>query len=252
MGLLTTIVIMTLLWLLSLAIKDSSIVDIFWGTGFVILGMLYFLLTDGYGARKLLVVTLVSIWGLRLTAHLANRNIGKGEDFRYKNWRKKYGSDYWWVSYFLVFLNQGMFMWIVSAPLAVAQYHQAPAHLTLFDVLGVLVWTVGFFFEAVGDWQLMRFKSDPRNEGKVMDRGLWRYTRHPNYFGDMVHWWGLYIIALSVPWGLLTIFSPGVMTYLLIFVSGVAMLERSMRKKPKYADYLKRTSRFFPMPPKRG
>ena len=249
-GLLAIVIMVTLLWLLSLAIKDSSIVDIFWGTGFVLVGLVYFLLTDGYGGRKLLIMVLIGLWGLRLTAHIGYRNIGKEEDFRYKNWRKKYGKDYWWFSYFLVFLNQGMFMWVVSAPLAVAQYHSGPSYFTLFDIIGVVLWSIGFFFESVGDWQLMRFKANPANEGKVMNRGLWKYTRHPNYFGDMVQWWGIYLIAVSVPGGFLTIYSPIVMTYLLIFVSGVAMLERYMRKKPKYADYLQQTSKFFPMPPK--
>ncbi|MFW5708883.1 MAG: DUF1295 domain-containing protein [Chloroflexota bacterium] len=252
LALLLVVFMMIGLWLLSLVLRDSGIVDIFWGIGFVILAIFYFILTDGFGGRKILVTALVVIWGLRLASHIGYRNIGKPEDFRYKRWREKYGRDYWWVSFFLVFLLQGTVMWLVSAPVLVAQYHSAPAYFTLFDIAGAFLWSVGFFFEAVGDWQLMRFKADPANQGKVMNRGLWRYTRHPNYFGDSVQWWAFYLIAISVPWGLLTIFSPVLMTYLLVYVSGVAMLERSMRKKPKYDEYMRRTSKFFPMPPRRS
>lgn len=242
---------MTALWILSLLIKDSSIVDIFWGLGFVLAALFYFTITEGYGARRALITLLVLVWGVRLGVHLGIRNIGKGEDFRYQKWRKKYGVNYWWVSYFQVFMLQGVVMWLISAPILAAQINDGPAYLTVFDILGVFVWLVGFFFEAVGDWQLSRFRADPANKGKVLNTGLWRYTRHPNYFGDATQWWGLYLIAVATPWGLLTIFSPALMTYLLINVSGVAMLERSMRKKPKYDEYIRRTSAFFPLPPRR-
>lgn len=251
-GLGIVIGMMGIVWLISLAVKDSSIVDIFWGTGFAIITFIYFLLTDGYETRQILVLALVVIWGLRLSLHIGSRNIGKGEDFRYQKWRQEAGPSYWWVSFFKVFLLQGVILWIVSAPLLAAQYHTTPASLTVLDILGVLVWGVGFFFEAVGDWQLRQFKADPSNKGKVMDHGLWRYTRHPNYFGDAVLWWGYFLLALSTPGGFLTVFSPAIMTYLLVRVSGVAMLERTLqRSKPEYAEYIRRTSAFLPMPPKK-
>lgn len=244
--------LMTALWLISLLVRNSSIVDIFWGAGFVVTCATYFALSDGYEPRKALILTLTGVWGLRLTAHIGLRNIGKGEDFRYQKWRSQHGKSYWWVSFLRVFLLQGVVMWIVSMPLLAAQYHDMPDSLTPFDIAGAVVWATGFFFEAVGDWQLARFKGRPENKGKVMDRGLWRYTRHPNYFGDALVWWGFFLIALSVPGGFLTIISPLLMNYLLVRVSGAALLEISLKKtKPEYLAYMQRTSGFIPRPPRR-
>lgn len=242
---------MTVLWLVSLVIKDASIVDIFWGIGFLIATLSYAANTSGDPGRRLLMVGLVAAWGVRLAAHLARRNLGKGEDYRYAAWRKQYG-DIWWIrSYFHVFLLQGAIMWVVSAPVLAAMVAPAPAAPAFFDILGLGFWAVGFFFEAVGDYQLAAFKADPANKGKVMDRGLWRYTRHPNYFGDAMMWWGFYLIALGAG-GWWTVFSPLLMTYLLLRVSGVAMLEGSLKqRKPEYAEYIRKTSAFIPMPPKR-
>lgn len=243
---------MTFLWLLSVRLKDASIVDIFWGTGFVIANGVYFILADGYPTRKVILLVLVTVWGLRLTIHLGRRNLGKGEDYRYQAFRKRWGAKYWWVSFFQTFLLQGTLMWLISIPLLVGQFVPVPANLTIFDILGILIWTVGFLFESIGDWQLTRFKADPLNKGKVLDSGLWRYTRHPNYFGDAVVWWGYFCIALAVPWGILSFYGPLLMTIFLVRVSGVAMLERSLKKtKPEYADYIARTSAFFPLPPRR-
>ena len=240
----------TLLWLISLALKDSSIVDIFWGLGFVIAAITYATQTGGDSGRRLVVVALVAAWGVRLAAHLARRNLGKGEDFRYAAWRKQYGEKWWWYSFFKVFLLQGVIMWLVSAPLLAAMLPTNPPALTLLDGLGIAVWALGFFFEAVGDYQLTAFKSNPANKGKVLNSGLWKYTRHPNYFGDATQWWGFYLIALAAG-GWWTIFSPLFMTYLLLKVSGVAMLETSLKqKKPEYAEYIRKTSAFIPMPPK--
>jgi steroid 5-alpha reductase family enzyme len=166
--------LMTLLWLLSLYLKNSSIVDIFWGTGFVIANWVYFALTpDGYPARKLLIGALVTLWGLRLSIYILLRNHGKPEDFRYRQWREEAGPSWWWQSFLRVFLLQGALLWIISAPLLAAQAAQ-PARLTVLDLLGVLVWLVGFYFEAAGDWQLARFKANPANRGKILDRGVWR------------------------------------------------------------------------------
>ncbi len=241
----------TLLWLISLAVKDSSIVDIFWGLGFVIAALTYAAQTSGDSGRRLVVVALVAAWGVRLAAHLARRNLGKGEDFRYANWRKQYGEKWWWRSYLQVFLLQGVIMWLVSAPLLAAMLPSTPPALTILDILGIAVWALGFFFEAVGDYQLTAFKANPANKGKVLNIGLWRFTRHPNYFGDATQWWGFYLIALAAG-GWWTIFSPLFMTYLLLKVSGVAMLETTLKeRKPEYAEYIRKTSAFIPMPPKR-
>ena len=247
-GFLVILGLMTLIWLLSLALKNSSIVDIFWGLGFAVAAWAYYFLTpDGFQTRKLLMTVLVTLWGLRLGLHIGSRNIGKGEDYRYARWREAAGASWWWRSFFKVFLLQGIILWFVAMPLAVAQYSPQPAALTIFDILGLVLWLVGFTFEALGDWQLSRFKSDPANKGQVMRSGLWRYTRHPNYFGDATLWWGYFLIAVSVPYGFLTVLSPALMTFLLMRVSGVALLERDLQKnKPGYADYIASTNAFFP------
>lgn len=190
------LVLMLLLWLLSLLLKNASIVDIFWGAGFVIANWIYFALTpEGYLPRKLLIGALVTIWGLRLSIHILRRNWGKPEDFRYQKWRSENGKRWWWWSFFQVFLLQGALMWIISLPLLAAQYRAFPDRLTVLDFLGVFVWLIGFFFEAVGDYQLAHFKAKSENKGKVMNIGVWRYTRHPNYFGDSAQWWGYYLLA---------------------------------------------------------
>lgn len=252
-GLVAILLFMTVIWLISLAVKNSSIVDIFWGPGFALAGWVYFALTpDGFSIRKILMVALVTIWGLRLGLHIGSRNIGKPEDYRYQEWRKNNGARWWWWSFFQVFVLQGLLMWIIATPVAVAQNSPEPAALTVLDVLGMVVWVVGFAFETIGDWQLTRFKADPANKGKVMNTGLWRYTRHPNYFGDATLWWGHFLIALSVPGGFISIFSPILMTFMLMRVSGVALLEKNLSKtKPGYAEYVANTNAFFPGPPRK-
>ena len=243
--------LMVLLWLLSLVLKNSSIVDIFWGTGFVIVAWAAFLLTpEGFAARKLLLSGLVTIWGLRLSLYILARNWGKPEDFRYQAWRKEAGPAWWWRSFFKVFLLQGVILWIVATPLLAAQISARPGYLTWLDYLAIPVWLIGFFFEAAGDWQLARFKADPANKGRVLQTGVWRYTRHPNYFGDATQWWAYYLIALAVG-GWWTIFSPIIMTTLLLRVSGVALLEKTLKEeKPGYKEYVERTSEFIPWFPK--
>ena len=242
--------LMVLLWLVSLALKNSSIVDIFWGIGFVIIAWLAFSLGGGYIPRKQFVAVLVTMWGLRLALHIGIRNWGRGEDFRYAKWREENGPRWWWFSFFQVFLLQGILMWIISAPLIAAQTSGFPVIITPLDMVGVVVWIVGFLFEMLGDLQLMSFKQNPKNKGKLLTKGLWKFTRHPNYFGEAVLWWGYYIIALaSGSWW--TIFSPILMTYLLMNVSGVAMLERTMKLKPGYEEYMRKTNAFFPWLPKR-
>ena len=244
--------VMTLLWVVSLILKNSSIVDIFWGAGFVVVVWITFALTpQGYDLRKWLISLLVTVWGLRLTLHILIRNWGKPEDFRYQKWREENGKSWWWRSFFQVFMLQGIIMWIVSTPLLAAQISPTPARLGVLDILGILLWGFGFYFEAAGDAQLTRFKSDPANKGKVMNRGVWQYTRHPNYFGDSAQWWGFYLIAASAG-GWWTVFSPILMTLLLVRVSGVALLEKTMEKRPGYLEYKARTSAFIPWFPRRS
>lgn len=241
-----------ILWLVSLAREDASIADRFWGLGFVLLAAWYASRGGGWPVRSYLVLGLTAVWGLRLSAHIHLRNRGKPEDPRYARWRSDGGTSYWWTSLFKVFLLQSLILWIVSMPLLAAQWSAAPAHLTVLDVAGTLLWLVGFTFEVVGDAQLARFRRDPANAGQVLSSGLWRYTRHPNYFGDALIWWGLWAISASVPHGAWTVFSPILMTVLLVRVSGVALLETGLREsRPGYADYMARTSPFIPRPPKR-
>jgi steroid 5-alpha reductase family enzyme len=243
---------MTVVWLVSVRLRDAGIADVFWGLGFAMLAVFYALSFDGSAARTALVTTLASIWGGRLALHILRRSRGKPEDPRYAAWRKAAGESFWWRSYFTVFLLQGFLMWIIAAPLAIAESSALPAGLTIWDGIGTAVWVVGFLFETIGDAQLTAFKADPANRGKVLDSGLWAWTRHPNYFGDALVWWGFFFIALSVPGGLWTIFSPVLMTFLLVRVSGVSLLEKGMREtKPGYAEYVATTSAFFPRPPRR-
>ena len=243
--------LMTLLWLVSLSIKNSSIVDIFWGTGFVIANWVYFILSpDGSPTRKVLLAVLVTIWGLRLTIHILTRNWGKPEDFRYQKWRVEAGKSWWWKSWLRVFLLQSVLLWIISAPLLAVNRAAFPSGLNWIDYLGVIIWLIGFFFESVGDVQLVRFKKDPANKGKLMTGGVWQYTRHPNYFGDAAQWWGYFLLALACG-GWWTIFSPILMTFFLVRVSGVALLEKTMSMREGYQDYIQSTSAFIPWFPKK-
>ena len=244
--------IMILLWLFSLLLKNSSIVDIFWGFGFVISAWLYFFISpDGWIVRKWIITLLTTVWGLRLTLHILIRNYGKPEDFRYQKWREEAPTTWWIKSLFKVFLLQGLLMWIISTPLLVAQLSPDASHLMVFDILGIMLWGIGFFFESVGDAQLTRFRANPENKGKILNTGVWRYTRHPNYFGDSAQWWGYFSIALAAgSWW--TIFSPILMTLFLVRVSGVALLEKTLATaKPGYAEYIRQTSAFIPWFPRK-
>jgi steroid 5-alpha reductase family enzyme len=243
---------MLALWGLSLALRDASIVDIFWGPGFAMVAAISCALGAGAPGRRALATGLAALWGLRLGGYLLARNAGKGEDARYQAMRRHHGDRFARVSLVTVFGLQGVLMWFISLPLQVANLSPEPAELGALDALGAGLVAVGLAFEAIGDWQLARFKRDPASAGRVLDTGLWRYTRHPNYFGDCVVWWGFFTLALATPSGWLTVLSPVVMTVLLTRVSGVPMLERTIgRRRPGYADYVARTSAFVPLPPRR-
>ena len=247
---LAIVTVMLTTWVISVMIKNASIVDIVWGLGFVVVAWTVRLTVDGDPARQNLLTVLVTLWGLRLALYLAKRNIGHGEDFRYVLMRRKHGARFPLVSLYTVFAFQGALMWVVSLPVQLGQADDGVSVGPL-AVIGVLLWVVGFVFETVGDAQLARFKKDPSNAGKVMDRGLWSLTRHPNYFGDAVQWWGIGIVAAEAGTAAIGLIGPVVMTFLLTRVSGVPMLEHSMAKRrPGYEDYVRRTSAFFPRPPR--
>jgi steroid 5-alpha reductase family enzyme len=251
-GFVVVMTMMTILWIVSIFIKNVSIVDLFWGFGFVLVTVFYFLKSVGNDPRKILVMVLVAIWGLRLSVYLSWRNIGKGEDFRYKQFRKNYGENrYWWFSFFQVFFLQGVLMWLISAPLLAAQYYGKDNEPGLIDFAAVVIWLTGFIFEAGGDSQLAVFKSKPENKGRVLDTGLWKYTRHPNYFGDASVWWGFGLLSIAAgSWIAAT--GSILMTLLIIKVSGVALLEKNLKeKKPEYLEYIRKTSAFIPWFPKK-
>ncbi|MEK9939315.1 MAG: DUF1295 domain-containing protein, partial [Ilumatobacter sp.] len=241
-------------WLVSLVLRNASIVDITWGLGFVVVAWVSALRADAASGAASVLVAMVTVWGLRLGVYLFWRNHGNGEDYRYVAMRRRWGKRFWLISLATVFVLQGALMWIVSLPVQVAHVGDARdgALAGVALVIGLALYAIGLLFEVVGDAQLARFKADPTNEGKVMRSGLWRYTRHPNYFGDACVWWGVGIVAQAVTGTWWALLGPLVMNILLLRVSGVALLERSLRKrKPDYAEYVRTTSAFVPRPPRR-
>lgn len=252
LNLITVTIMMIAGWLVSLRYKNVTLVDSLWGLGFVVIAWLTFVLSDGYWLRSLLLAGLTAVWGLRLSVYLTRRNHGKGEDPRYAAWRRQYGDRFWIVSLFNVFLVQALFLWVIALATQFGQMSPVPARLTWLDGFGAFVWTIGFVFETVGDRQLARFKADPANRGRVMNRGLWAYTRHPNYFGEALIWWGIFLIVLATPGSLWTVISPVLMTITLLKITGIALTEKTiLEKRPEYRDYIARTSAFVPWFPKR-
>ncbi len=242
------LLLMVVLWIVSVIRRDASVIDPWWPIGFLLISVNTALMA-GLSAGKLVLLTMVGLWAIRLWLHLIIRSIGKPEDVRYTEFRKKYGPErYWWFSFFQVFLLQGTLVLIVSAPLQLASSAPDPDDVSAFDIAGAMLFVVGFVFEAVGDWQLTMFRRDPSKKGQVLDTGLWGLTRHPNYFGDSVIWWGFWLCTLDLGLaGFATIFAPALMTFLLIRVSGVRMLDEQLaRTRAGYAEYMKRTPGFFP------
>jgi steroid 5-alpha reductase family enzyme len=248
-GLFIIACLMTCLWIVSVKLRNAGIVDPFWGLGFVIAVIYYFLNSDGNTVRQYVVLVLACLWGLRLFVYLFWRNYGKPEDFRYAKFRHDYGAHrYWWVSFFQVFLLQGVLLWLISAPLLASQYGDHP--FGWLDIVAIVFWFIGFSFEAGGDYQLSKFKSNPSNKGRVLNTGFWRFTRHPNYFGDACVWWSfaLFSVAAGSYWPVL---SSVLMTFLLMKVSGVSLLEKTLKTtKPEYESYIRKTNSFFPWFPK--
>jgi len=241
---------MTLLFILAQILKDNSIADIAWGFGFILAAVTVLVVHGDFAFRQLIVTALVAVWGTRLSLRIFLRNRGKGEDWRYKNWRREWGR--WFVvrSYLQVFILQGLILIVNVSPVLIINT-TGNTRLTILDVAGLFVWLLGFCFETVGDWQLDRFIKNPDSRGKILDTGLWRYTRHPNYFGEITMWWGIYLIALSVPFGWIGFVGPLLITLMIVFVSGIPMTEREMEKNPAFAPYRERTSVLVPWFPKK-
>lgn len=252
--LLTTLAVlaatMPCLWLISRRRRDVSLVDVFWGVGFIMTAWIAWRLNAPADARTRLLVGLTTVWGLRLSLYLLWRNWGRGEDRRYAAMRERQGDRFARASLFTVFYLQGAILWFISLPIQVAAAGHRQTSLGWIDVLGLALFVLGFVFESVGDWQLARFQSNRWSMGRVMDRGLWRFTRHPNYFGDFCVWWGLYLISAAGGAGWTTM-SPLLMSILLMRVSGVSLLEKDItERRPEYVDYMARTNAFFPGPPR--
>lgn len=244
----------TLLWLYSIRIHDVSFIDAFWAFGMVMLAVSSFFQVEGDPARQWLLTALCLLWGLRLSTHLFTRWRAHGEDPRYKkilgHAMQKNGWGFGKASLIMVFAMQGPMLFIVCLPVQLGQLSTQP--IGMLAGIGAVIAITGILFESIGDRQLNRHKSDPAMAGKVLDTGLWRYTRHPNYFGDACTWWGLYLIGAEAHPGQWALPGPLLVTWLLTKLSGVPMLERSLRKtRPGYEDYVRRTSAFFPLPPKR-
>ena len=245
----TAALAMTATALVARRLGRVAVVDVAWGLVFVAIGWVAFLVGTG-SVRSLLLAVLVTGWGLRLAWHIRRRALGAGEDPRYEKLLSEAPEGRRFAfAVRKVFVVQGLAAWFVSLPLQVAAATDRP--LGWVAAVGVLVFLVGVTFEAVGDAQLAAFKRDPANRGKVMDRGLWAWTRHPNYFGDSAVWWGLFVVAAEAWPGVLTVLSPVVMTYLLAFATGARLLESEMAKRPGYPEYMGRTSMFVPLPPRK-
>jgi len=231
-------------WLVSLRRNDVSIVDSLWSLMFLIVALVYAAVSVAGGPREPLVLAMVAIWALRLSIYISWRNHGQPEDYRYREIRANNEPGFRFKSLYIVFGLQAALAWIISLPLAAAI--GGTAEIGILDYAGIALWVTGMVFEAVGDFQLSRFRKDPGNRGKVLDTGLWRYTRHPNYFGNATLWWGFYLVALSAG-GWWTIVAPLLMTFLLLKVSGVALLEKDIGgRRPEYRQYIQRTNAFFP------
>lgn len=243
------LVFMVLLFIIAQFLKNNSIVDIAWGMGFVLVNSISMFFAKELEIAQILIGVLVSIWGLRLSVYLFLRNKNKPEDYRYQEMRKRWGNHPKIGAFLNVFLLQGVIMYIIALPIMVVNYKALPG-LGLAEVFGLIFWLVGFLLEAVGDYQKSKFKSKPENKGKIMQSGLWRYTRHPNYFGDALLWWGIFFIAYPAGFVFLSIISPIIMNFLLLKVSGVAMLEKKYNDNPEFNVYAEKTNAFIPWFPK--
>lgn len=242
---------MTLWFFVSLIFKRNDVADIAWGIGFFVAAKTALALGGFESIRAIIVTLMVLVWGGRLSFHIFRRNKNKPEDKRYAIWRQTWGKWFVLRSYFQVFMLQGVLLMLVVSPVLVINTYRGSG-ITIFDIVGFVIWLIGFTFETVGDAQLKRFMKNPDNKGHIIQTGLWKYTRHPNYFGEVTQWWGMWIIALSVPYGWLGIIGPLTITFLILKVSGVPLLEKSFAGNPEFEAYKAKTSVFFPLPPRRG
>lgn len=247
----TVFVFFTIVFIIAQIKNNNSIVDMGWGLGFIFIALHGLLTAETITLAGYTIFAMVLLWGLRLFLYISIRNWGKPEDYRYVAMREKWGNNHPRVqAFFKVFMFQGLLMMIVAAPIHAAFLITTEVNI-IWIIIAALFFLIGFYFEAVGDVQLRKFITNPANKGKVMQSGLWKYTRHPNYFGETVMWWSIFIVIVSAPWGIVSIIGPLLITLLLLFVSGVPLLEKKYMKKPEFVEYAKRTSIFFPWFPKK-
>ncbi len=240
---------MTIWFLAALLLKDNGIVDVAWGLGFCLVAVFVFVKTNyAILSPSGILMLMILLWGIRLSAHIGYRNKGRAEDFRYQNFRKKWGKHQLLGAFLQVFVLQGFIMWWVLMPiyLAAGSDSFSQSWHWIIHLAGGLVFLSGFLFEAIGDYQLLAFKAKPEHAGKMMTTGLWKYTRHPNYFGESVVWWGIALYVLPLPMGWLGLIAPLLMTFLLTRVSGVPMLEEKYKSNPEFKAYAEKTPPFFP------
>jgi steroid 5-alpha reductase family enzyme len=240
----------TLWFLVALYKKRNDVADIAWGIGYIIV-CAYLFYTFTPSRILMLLYALVTIWGLRLSLHIYIRNKNKTEDYRYKAWRDEWGKSFYWRSYLQVFLLQGFFLLIILSPVIHAAA-EVPYVWNIYTWIGLFCWLTGFYFQVVGDWQLAVFIKKRKTPGAFIQTGLWKYSRHPNYFGEILMWWGIFIITIPFANSFYFIAGPLTITLLLVFVSGIPMLEKKYKGNKAFEDYKKRTSVLIPMPPRKA
>lgn len=238
---------MTAWFVVSIVKKRNDVADVAWGLGFPIVAWLMFFMS-GFSFRSFLVNILITIWGWRLASHIYKRNKDKKEDYRYEKWRKEW--KYFYIrSFFQVFILQGFLLFIIALP-ALMINKLSPTGIDRALVLGIIIWLIGFYFESRGDKELAEFIKNPNNKGKILKTGLWKYTRHPNYFGEVSMWWGIFLMGAMLKDGLLTIIGPLTITILIVYISGIPLLEKKFEGNKEFEEYKKKTSMFFPWWPK--
>ncbi len=239
---------MSFWFLISLIFKKGDVADIAWGIGFPLIGLYLYFFHSENSISLIILIFLTLLWGTRLALHIFSRNRGKKEDFRYKKWREDWGDFYVIRSYLQIFILQGFFMFLISLPFVFSTEDRS-SNLSILSILGIVIWIIGFLFESIADNQLRKFIQNPENKGKILKTGLWKYSRHPNYFGEVTMWWGIFLIVSHI--SIWTIISPLTITILILFVSGIPLLEAKYKDNKEFEEYKKLTSVFFPLPPKK-
>lgn len=242
----TVLIFVLIFYSIAQFIKNNSIIDIGWGLGFITISLVLFSISPYIELKHYLITIFITIWGSRLSLHIFLRSRGKGEDFRYAQWRKNWGNKAAWIAFYKVFLLQGMLMLIISLPI-IFVYNSQQTNISLINIIGVAIFIFGFLFESVADYQLTKFKKKEENKGRIITSGLWKYTRHPNYFGEAVLWWGIFLFSIELSASIVGIISPLLLNYLLIKISGVPLLEKKYSGRADWEDYKKRTPAFMPL-----